>query len=80
MEFVELTDNDYILKFSLSDEMNGYMYCREIFNTICRKYPEKTFVAIPSNIDLITLTKEELEDVKEKIDEILEEMKETESS
>lgn len=80
MDFIELTDNDYILRFSLNDENNGYLYCREIFNSICKKYPGKGFLALPSDIDLVVLTKEELEKIKETIDKILEEMNEAESN
>lgn len=75
MEFIELTANDYILKFNLNDIDQGYKYTREIFNQICRKYPNKTFVALPTEVDILQMTEEELELVKGRIEEILEEMK-----
>lgn len=74
MQFKELTDNDYIIKMEFDDSENGYLYCRDLFKTICNKYPSKRFVLLPTECQIKALDIKELKEINKEINKRIEEL------
>lgn len=59
----ELKGDDYIVVFPKEVLDMGYHECNCIMHSIERRFPQKTFIGIPENIEFKEYDKKELEQV-----------------
>lgn len=68
----ELKGDDYIVVFPKEVLDMGYHECNCIMHSIERRFPQKTFIGIPENIEFKEYDKKELEQVIEFIQKEIE--------
>lgn len=66
-----LDGDDYIVIFPEAVLDRGYHECRDIMTALSRRFPQKTFLGLPENIEF---KKYKVEDLKEVIDFIQKEI------
>jgi hypothetical protein len=68
----ELKGDDYIVVFPKEVLDMGYHECNCIMHSLERRFPQKTFIGIPENIEFKEYNKKELEQVIEFIQKEIE--------
>lgn len=68
----ELKGDDYIVVFPKEVLEMGYHECRDIMRALERRFPQKTFMGIPENIEFKEYSTKELKEVIEFIQEEIE--------
>lgn len=63
LKIKELKGDDYIVVFPKELLDMGYHECRDIMTALMRRFPQKTFIGIPENIEFKEYKTEELEEV-----------------
>lgn len=63
LKIKELKGDDYIAVFPKELLDMGYHECRDIMTALMRRFPQKTFIGIPENIEFKEYKTEELEEV-----------------